>query len=110
MCSQVLFKDVDMDKQGAKLMKTLGVAVASVKKMDKLEPMLKELGKKHVSYGVTADMYASVSKALLMTLEKGLGDECTEETKVAWTWVLGVISAICIEGAKEVDPTYAETK
>lgn len=50
----------------------------------------------HVSYGVKNDMYESVSTALLMTLDKGLGEECTPLTKEAWTWVLGVISGVCM--------------
>lgn len=35
-----------MDKQGEKLMKTLGVAVAMLDKMDTLVPILQGLGKK----------------------------------------------------------------
>lgn len=35
-----------MDKQGEKLMKTLGVAVATLDKMDTLVPILQGLGKK----------------------------------------------------------------
>ena len=35
-----------MDKQGEKLMKTLGVAVAMLDKMDTLVPILQSLGKK----------------------------------------------------------------
>lgn len=70
-----------MDKQGEKLMKTLGVAVAMLEKMQTLIPILQNLGRKHVSYGVTAEMYPSVGEALLITLEKGLGEECTAKTK-----------------------------
>lgn len=70
-----------MDKQGEKLMKTLGIAVAMLNKMDTLVPILQHLGRKHVSYGVKAEMYSSVREALLITLEKGLGGECTAETK-----------------------------
>lgn len=68
-----LFKNTDMDKQGEKLMKTLGIAVAMLNKMDTLVPILQHLGRKHVSYGVKAEMYSSVREALLITLEKGLG-------------------------------------
>eukprot|EP00752_Nemacystus_decipiens_P016398 g14658.t1 len=100
--TKALFKDTDMDKQGEKLMKTLGVAVATLDKMDTLVPILQGLGKKHVSYGVKNDMYASVGTALIMTLEKGLGEECTPLTKEAWNWVLGVISGVCIAAAEEV--------
>lgn len=43
---QPLFKDVDMEKQGAKLMKVIGVAVMMLDKMDQFKPMLVKLGKK----------------------------------------------------------------
>lgn len=99
-----------MKKQGEMLMKTLGAAVSMLDSTDKLAPILQSLGRRHVSYGVTADMYPSVGEALLLTLDKGLGEECTPETKAAWGWVLGAISGICIEAAKEVDPTYGESK
>ena len=44
--TQPLFKNVDMDKQGAKLMKILGVAVLNLDKMDTFRPTLERLGKK----------------------------------------------------------------
>lgn len=105
---QELFKNTDMNKQGTKLMKTLGIAVSSLDKMDKLVPILQSLGKRHVSYGVTAPMYASVGEALLLTFEKALGEDFTPEAKEAWSWVLGVISGVCIEAAKTVDPSYGD--
>ena len=43
---QPLFKNVDMDKQGAKLMKILGVAVLQLDKFEAFKPMLAKLGKK----------------------------------------------------------------
>ncbi|CAN0004058.1 unnamed protein product [Ectocarpus sp. 6 AP-2014] len=96
-----LFKDVDMEKQGAKLMKVIGVAVMMLDKMDQFKPMLVKLGKKHVTYGVTDDMYPSVVSALLITLEKGLGEECHQLTKDAWAWVMNSIAAVCIAAARE---------
>ncbi|CAM9106925.1 unnamed protein product [Pylaiella littoralis] len=106
-----LFKDTDMDKQGEKLMKTLGLAVMMLDKMDTLVPILQRLGKKHVSYGVKDEMYGSVGKALLITLDKGLGEECTPLTKESWAWVLGVISGVCIAAAKEeVEATASARK
>lgn len=107
---QVLFKNSDMDKQGKKLMKVLGIAVTTLRNMNKLAPILQNLGRKHVSYGVTAEMYPSVGEALLLALEKGLGDEFTPEAKEAWGWMFGNMSTICIEAAKEVDPNYGEAK
>lgn len=51
---------------------------------------------KHVGYGVTNDMYPSVGTALITTLEQGLGDQFTQLTKEAWTWVFGIISGVCM--------------
>ncbi len=45
-------------------------------------------------------MYPSVVSALLITLEKGLGEECRPETKAAWKWIMTAISAICIDAAR----------
>lgn len=50
----------------------------------------------HVGYGVTNDMYPSVGSALITTLEQGLGDQFTQLTKEAWTWVFGIISGVCM--------------
>eukprot|EP00904_Undaria_pinnatifida_P001097 jgi/Undpi1/10989/HiC_scaffold_30.g13290.m1 len=97
-----------MVKQGEKLMKVLGVAVSSLRNFKALTPVMQRLGRKHITYGVTADMYPNVVSALLITLEKGLGDECTPLTIAAWKRIMEVISAVCIAAAKEEDPTYGE--
>eukprot|EP00904_Undaria_pinnatifida_P001099 jgi/Undpi1/10990/HiC_scaffold_30.g13291.m1 len=99
-----------MEKQGVMLMKTLELAVGMLDSMDELVPVLQSLGRRHVSYGVKARMYPSVGDALLITLEKGLGGEYTGMTKEAWGWVLGVISGVCIEAAKGIDPEYGEVE
>ena len=48
-------------------------------------PAIKEMGKRHVGYGVKPEHYALVGGALLWTLEKGLGADFTSEVKAAWT-------------------------
>jgi hemoglobin-like flavoprotein len=48
-------------------------------------PVVEDLGKRHVGYGVKAEHYDTVGAALLWTLAKGLGDAFTEEAKAAWT-------------------------
>jgi hemoglobin-like flavoprotein len=75
----------DMAEQKKKLMAMLGTAVTNLHKLDTILPAVKELGKRHKGYGVTADQYAPVGAALLWTLEKGLGPDFTPETKAAWT-------------------------
>ena len=73
----------DMTEQ-KKLMAMLGTVVANLHKLDTILPAVKELGKRHKGYGVTADQYAPVGAALLWTLS------CAErlakhQTKAAWT-------------------------
>ena len=101
-----MFKNTDMVKQGAKLMKILGVAVSSLRNFKALTPVMQRLGRGHIAYGVTEDMYPNVVNSLLITLKKALGDECTPLTIAAWKRIMEVISAICIAAAKEEDPTY----
>ncbi len=102
-----LFKG-DMAEQKNKLMQTLGVMVSTLKDLDSLVPVLKDLGAKHVAYGVEDIHYGKVGKALLWTLEKGLGSYFTPETKTAWTKVYTVASSVMQEGAKSVDSAPAE--
>ena len=59
--------------------------------------MAEALAVKHVDYGVKAADYDSVGASLLRTLEKGLGEAWTPETKDAWvaayTTLAGVMTA-----------------
>ena len=81
----------DMVEQGRKLMFMLGVAVASLRRLDQLTPGLEDLGRRHAGYGVQTQDYDTVGSALLWTLEQGLGDAFTPEVESAWgdmySWV-----------------------
>jgi hemoglobin-like flavoprotein len=78
-----LFKD-DMAEQGRKLMTVIGTAVANLHRLETIVPTVEELGRRHVGYGVKPTHYQTVAAALLWTLERGLGDEFTPETRQAW--------------------------
>jgi hemoglobin-like flavoprotein len=78
-----LFKS-DMAEQRAKLMAMLTTAVRSLGRWDSLVPLLRELGRRHVGYGVKPDHYEMVGTALLATLEKGLGKDFTPPVREAW--------------------------
>jgi nitric oxide dioxygenase len=89
--AQKLFKG-DMTEQGRMLMATIGIAVASLDRLAELVPVVQELGRRHVTYGVKDEHYDVVAQALLWTLEKGLGPAFTPEVKEAWTNVYGVLA------------------
>jgi hemoglobin-like flavoprotein len=91
----------DMTEQGHKLMTMLGVAVANLTKPEIVMPALVKLGQNHASYGVTEAHYETVGNALLWTLEKGLGDEFTNEVKEAWVAVYTVVADTMKAAARE---------
>ena len=78
-----LFKD-DMTEQRRKLMTMIGTAVANLNRLDTIVPAVQDLGRRHAGYGVAPSHYQTVAAALLWTLEQGLGDEFTSETRQAW--------------------------
>jgi hemoglobin-like flavoprotein len=57
-----------------------------------LEEKIKELGAKHVQYGVRAEMFPIMGKGLVAMLEEQLGDAFTDEVRKAWRLVFGAIS------------------
>jgi len=96
-----LFKG-DMTEQGQKLMSTLGVAVGSLDNLDALIPVLQNLGRGHVAYGVQDSHYDTVGAALLWTLEQGLGDDFTPDVKDAWAEVYTIVATVMKEAAADV--------
>jgi len=87
-----LFKHTNMPEQRKKLMHVIGVAVNGLSMLDQLIPTVRNLGRRHVAYGVSDEHYTSVGKALIWTLEQGLGADFTPEVKEAWTTVYGLLA------------------
>jgi hemoglobin-like flavoprotein len=89
---RTLFK-TDLQVQGRALMSMLRVAVLGLDHLEELVPAVQSLGRRHVSYGVKQDDYATVGQALLDTLQTGLGSGFTPEVREAWTEVYGLLAA-----------------
>ena len=83
----------DMADQRRKLMQMLTAAVKGLPRLDRLIPVVEDLGRRHVSYGVLDSHYDTVGAALLWTLEKGLGSDFTPEVKEAWATVYVVLAS-----------------
>jgi len=88
---QAMFKG-DMTEQRKKLMHMLTLAVKGLNRLEQLVPVVEDLGRRHVGYGVEDRHYETVGEALLWTLEKGLGPAFTPETKEAWVTVYGLLA------------------
>lgn len=97
---QSLFKG-DMQEQGAKLMKMIGIAVNGLSNLDAIVPAVQDLGKRHVGYGVEDAHYDTVGAALIWTLEQGLGDDFTEPTKQAWIETYTLLATVMKTAASE---------
>ncbi|MCR9251316.1 MAG: globin domain-containing protein [bacterium] len=96
-----LFKG-DMKVQGDKLMTMIAAAVKGLDDLGGLVPVVQDLGKRHVGYGVEDSHYDTVAAALLSTLETGLGDAWTDEVKDAWVAVYTVLANTMKDAAATV--------
>ena len=97
-----LFGSTDMSAQRAKLLAALNLAVRNLDNPDALIPVLQDLGRRHIDYGVKDEHYEPVGSALLWTLEQGLGDAFTKDARDAWAAVYGVVSATMQDAAREL--------
>jgi hemoglobin-like flavoprotein len=91
----------DMAEQRRKLMQMLTAAVKGLDRIDQLVPVVQSLGRRHATYGVEDRHYDTVGAALFWTLEKGLGDAFTPETKEAWATVYGILATTMQNAARE---------
>ena len=76
--------DEDLREQRMKLMAMLTTAVNNLSQWDAVAPHVKQLGLRHVGYGVKPADYDTVGIALIDTLEKGLAEAFTPPVRDAW--------------------------
>jgi hemoglobin-like flavoprotein len=92
----------DMAEQRKRLMQMIAVAVKGLDRLEQLVPAVQDLGRRHAGYGVEDRHYDTVGKALLWTLEKGLGSAFTPEAKDAWAAVYGILATTMKEASREL--------
>ena len=86
----------DMTEQGNKLMAMINTVVVNLDQLDTVVPAIQDLGKRHAAYGVKNADYAKVGEALIWTLQTGLGDKFTKQTKAAWLQAYAILSQTMI--------------
>ena len=94
----------DMAEQGRKLMATLTVVVNGIDNLPALLPAVTALGRRHGGYGVTVEHFAPVGAALIWTLEQGLGEAFTPETRAAWLEAYGTLAGVMQQAMEEPEP------
>jgi hemoglobin-like flavoprotein len=75
---------IPMTEQYIKIIETLNLIVARLDKLEEINSEITQLAVRHVQYGVKPAHYALVGRALLWTLEQGLGNDWTPEVAEAW--------------------------
>jgi nitric oxide dioxygenase len=75
----------DMRIQGVKLMTMLAMVVYNLHEPGQVLPAIRDLGVRHVGYGVKLADYEALREALLWTLGQALGEEFTPAARDAWT-------------------------
>jgi hemoglobin-like flavoprotein len=89
----------DLSEQKKKLIQVLATAVTNLHQVEKILPVVEELGRKHVTYGVTEKHYDPVGAALLWTLEQGLGPDFSPHVKAAWTETYTTVASVMTKAA-----------
>jgi len=89
----------DIKEQGKKLMTMITAAVRGLNDLGKLVPVVQDLGRRHVGYGVKDSHYDTVGSALIWTLDKGLGPAFTPEVKESWVTVYTVLATTMKDAA-----------
>ena len=83
------------------LMMMIAGAVRGLSNPPALIPVLKDLGARHVGYGVRERHYDTVGQALIWTLQKGLGEAFTDELCEAWVTAYQLLAGVMQQGARE---------
>lgn len=96
-----LFSHSHMERQRGQLMEMLSVVVRYIDRLDEIMPEVRALGRRHASYGVQVDHFATVGRALLWTLEQALGDDFTDATAHAWAAAYRHVSSVMIEATQQ---------
>jgi len=96
-----LFKG-DVVEQGKKLMMAINTVVNSLDKIETMVPIIQDMGRRHVGYGVKSQHYDTVGAALIWTLGAGLGSAFTPEVKEAWVGAYTLLATVMKEAAEAV--------
>lgn len=88
------------EEQGRQLMHMLSIIISVIDEPDQMHELVADLGKRHAAYGVKRKHYALFGKALLVAIERSLGEKTFNSTvKAAWANFFNIIAALAIEGA-----------
>jgi NAD(P)H-flavin reductase len=87
--------------QRDKLVAALGAVVCSVDELDKVVPLLEQLGRDHRRFAVITEHYTAVGASLLAMLKKFLGPLWTPDLADAWVQAYGLVAKVMVSAAEQ---------
>ena len=100
---QPLFGRNARANQAEMLQRALLMVIEHVEDAQWLSETLSAMGKKHVEYGVSEEMYDWVGASLLATLAEAAGPAWSPQLSAAWTDAYGAIAGIMKAAARETE-------
>lgn len=94
----------DLSDQKDKLLAVLASAILNLHKIESVTPVIRDLGRRHVYYGVEPAHYRPVGEALVWAIERVLGAGFTPAAKEAWIAAYTTLSKVMTDAAAEVAP------
>ena len=94
--------NIDMTEQSKKLVAMLDAIVESIDDWEKIVPVLRELGQRHVAYGVKEQQYDTLCSALVWAFGQALQPGFDDEVRAAWTAVIRAVNEQMKIGAAAV--------
>jgi hemoglobin-like flavoprotein len=91
----------NMVEQGRRLMTVIGFAIPRLSDIGRLAPLLRNLGLRHVEYGVLDRHYDAAGTAFLWAIGTALKTTRTTEVREAWLAVYSLIAKTMKEGAAQ---------
>lgn len=96
-----MFAHVDIEVQGAMLMNMIAAAVKGLDRLEELEPVVAELGRRHRGYGVRIEHFAAVEECLLFIVATMMGPDFNLDVKLAWTRIYNFIAETMIRAMSD---------
>jgi hemoglobin-like flavoprotein len=96
-----LFPD-EIGHQQQKLTQAIIVLLRGLSQPETLEPVLRQLGARHVGYGAKAVHYMLVGEALVTTVDELAEQELDPQSRRAWIKLYGWVAATMLDGSRSV--------
>src|SRR4029450_2948763 len=92
---------IQMSGQRDKLVTALGAVVSNVDEIDKVVPLLEQLGRENRRFSVVTEDDRAVVASLLATLKKFLGPSWTPDLADTWAQAYGLVAKVMVAAAEQ---------